>query len=63
MAVLPKSVTLLAVGGISENNIPTYWSAGARGFGIGGEIYRAGDSVEQVAARAAILVDSVKNLS
>jgi 2-dehydro-3-deoxyphosphogalactonate aldolase len=62
MAVLPKSVTLLAVGSISEHNIPAYWSAGARGFGIGGEIYRAGDSVERVAARAASLVESVKNL-
>jgi 2-dehydro-3-deoxyphosphogalactonate aldolase len=30
-----------------------WWAAGARGFGLGGELYRAGQSVADTARKAA----------
>jgi 2-dehydro-3-deoxyphosphogalactonate aldolase len=54
-AVIPESVALLPVGGISVSNIGAYCAAGASGFGIGGSLYRPGDSAEKVGAVAAEL--------
>jgi 2-dehydro-3-deoxyphosphogalactonate aldolase len=47
-AVIPESVALLPVGGISVGNLSAYRAAGASGFGIGGSLYRSGVSAEQV---------------
>jgi 2-dehydro-3-deoxyphosphogalactonate aldolase len=54
-AVIPDSVALLPVGGISAANIAAYCAAGASGFGIGGSLYRPGDSAEKVGSVAAEL--------
>ena len=52
-AVLPRNLPLLPVGGISSANMPTYWQAGASGFGIGSALYAPGRSAEAVAQAAA----------
>jgi 2-dehydro-3-deoxyphosphogalactonate aldolase len=39
-----------------------WWTAGARAFGLGGELYRAGQSIEDTAAKAAKVVQAVKAL-
>ena len=44
-AVLPTSVPLLPVGGITPDNMAAYRQAGASGFGIGSALYQSGQSV------------------
>jgi 2-dehydro-3-deoxyphosphogalactonate aldolase len=43
-AVLPKDVPVLAVGGILPDNMRPWLEAGANGFGLGGGIYKPGQS-------------------
>ncbi|GAB2504802.1 2-dehydro-3-deoxy-6-phosphogalactonate aldolase [Microbulbifer agarilyticus] len=59
-AVVPKEVLTLAVGGITDTNMEEYWKAGARGFGLGSNIYAAGDNASQIADKARIMVDAAK---
>lgn len=51
-AVLPKDVPILAVGGILPDNMRPWLQAGADGFGLGGGIYRPGQSPEETEAKA-----------
>lgn len=55
-AVLPPEVPLLAVGGISADNMTPWLAAGAAGFGIGSSLYRPGRDAAQVGAEAARFV-------
>lgn len=55
-AVLPKDVPLFAVGGVSTANMADWRAAGADGFGIGGSIYKPGDSANDVGQKATALV-------
>ena len=52
-AVLPSDVTVVAVGGVGAANTSEWRLAGAKAFGIGGELYRPGQSVTETAGRAA----------
>ena len=52
-AVLPRPVSLYAVGGITTANLVDYAGGGWSGFGLGGELYRPGQSVADTAVRAA----------
>lgn len=52
-AVLPKSIPVLPVGGITPANMKEYWEAGASGFGLGSALYKAGDGAAKVAQAAA----------
>lgn len=52
LAVLPKDVPVLAVGGISPDNMGPYLAAGARGFGLGSGLFSPGRSATEVAERA-----------
>jgi 2-dehydro-3-deoxyphosphogalactonate aldolase len=52
MAVLPPAIPVLAVGGVSDENMSDYWRAGAKGFGIGSALYKPGRSAVDVAAAA-----------
>jgi 2-dehydro-3-deoxyphosphogalactonate aldolase len=61
-AVLPREFPILPVGGISQENLGTWWKAGARGFGIGSALYRPGDDPGVVAERARALVAAVRSL-
>jgi 2-dehydro-3-deoxyphosphogalactonate aldolase len=51
-AVLPPTMRVLPVGGISPDNIAVWHKAGAAGFGIGSALYSPGLVPEDVAARA-----------
>lgn len=51
-AVLPKSVPLLVVGGVTPEKMAGYFNAGASGFGLGGAVYKPGQSPAEVAAQA-----------
>ncbi|USI74044.1 2-dehydro-3-deoxy-6-phosphogalactonate aldolase [Sphingomonas morindae] len=54
--VLPKTVRLWAVGGTGADNIGQWLKAGAEGIGVGGALYKPGDTPALVAERAAALV-------
>ena len=55
-AVLPSATRVLVVGGVNPGNMRAFLDAGADGFGVGGALYRPGDSPEQVAAKARALI-------
>lgn len=61
-AVLPASAVLWAVGGAGPDNMADWWAAGARAFGLGGELYRAGQSLADTAAKAARAVGVARTL-
>lgn len=56
-AVIPKSVRLIPVGGISPDNITAYWEAGASGFGLGSALFKPGMAHAAIAERAEAFVD------
>lgn len=51
-AVLPKGVPLIVVGGVTPDSMAAYRAAGADGFGLGGGLYRPGQSAKETAAKA-----------
>jgi 2-dehydro-3-deoxyphosphogalactonate aldolase len=51
-AVLPPSVPVLAVGGVTPENLRDYLQAGCAGAGLGGDLYRAGQNVETTRVQA-----------
>jgi 2-dehydro-3-deoxyphosphogalactonate aldolase len=51
-AVLPTSMRLLPVGGITPDNMASYRHAGASGFGIGSALYKPGMTANQVRVQA-----------
>lgn len=51
-AVVPATVPLLPVGGITFENMGAYRSAGASGFGIGSALYQPGMAASEVADNA-----------
>jgi 2-dehydro-3-deoxyphosphogalactonate aldolase len=55
-AILPRSVPLLAVGGVDAANIPTWLKAGIAGFGIGSSLYRPGMTAAAAGAKAREMV-------
>jgi 2-dehydro-3-deoxyphosphogalactonate aldolase len=55
-AVLPRSVPLIVVGGVSPDKMAAYRAAGAEGFGLGSALYAPGRSPGEVAERAAEFV-------
>jgi 2-dehydro-3-deoxyphosphogalactonate aldolase len=56
--VLPHDIAIWAVGGTDASNIADWIAAGAKGIGVGGALYRTGDSAQTVHDRAKILVKS-----
>ncbi|HZH28038.1 MAG TPA: 2-dehydro-3-deoxy-6-phosphogalactonate aldolase [Azospirillaceae bacterium] len=57
-AVLPPDVPVLPVGGVTPEGIARWRAAGARGFGIGGALYKPGDTADAVAVRARRFVEA-----
>ncbi|MDG2284851.1 MAG: 2-dehydro-3-deoxy-6-phosphogalactonate aldolase [Alphaproteobacteria bacterium] len=51
-AVLPKSMPVLPVGGISPDKMSGYFDAGANGFGLGSALYKPGMSAGEVVGNA-----------
>ena len=52
LAVLPKHVPILIVGGVTPAKMRDYLAAGAGGFGLGSGLYSPGRSAADVAERA-----------
>ena len=59
-AVLPKSLPVFAVGGISASNMWDWMAAGAAGLGIGGALYAPGDTPRTVARKASEMIASFR---
>jgi len=59
-AVLPRSLRVLPVGGISPDNMVAWRSAGADGFGIGSTLYRPGFTPDDVATQANRFIAALK---
>ena len=55
-AVLPKEVPVFAVGGVTPENLNIWLKAGCAGAGLGSDLYRAGQTVDRSAKRAAAFV-------
>jgi len=61
-AVLPADITVWAVSGVGAPDFADWWAAGARAFGLGGELYRAGQSVAETAEKARRVVAAIGDL-
>jgi 2-dehydro-3-deoxyphosphogalactonate aldolase len=61
-AVLPRSTVVWAVGGVGADNLAAWRKAGAKAFGIGGEVYKPGQSVQETLRKAAELVGAARVL-
>lgn len=59
--VLPDGTRIFAVGGIGPDTIAQWRRAGAHGFGIGGEIYRPGQTARQIARQAGAIVAAYRS--
>ncbi len=55
-AVLPASVPVFAVGGVTPENLAQWIEAGCAGAGLGSDLYRAGQPVTRTAEQAAAFV-------
>jgi len=60
LAVIPKEVPVLAVGGINPDNMQPWLAAGASGFGLGSGLYKPGQSAVDTLAKARAYVAGVK---
>ena len=61
-AVLPRTVALLPVGGITPERMAAYVAAGANGFGLGSALYRPGYDAAAVGANARAFVSAWRAL-
>ena len=59
-AVLPPEAVVAPVGGVGPEQMADWWAAGARAFGIGGEIYRPGDTPGVVRDKARALAAALR---
>jgi 2-dehydro-3-deoxyphosphogalactonate aldolase len=57
-AVFPPETLFIPVGGITPENLASYWDAGAHGFGLGSALYKPGMRVEDVSSRARAFIDA-----
>ncbi|NKB52861.1 MAG: 2-dehydro-3-deoxy-6-phosphogalactonate aldolase [Rhizobiaceae bacterium] len=55
-AVLPETISVLAVGGVSIPTIGEWLKAGSDGFGIGSNIYKVGWNAQKIGQEAAAFV-------
>lgn len=62
LEVLPKDATVLAVGGAKPELMADWWAAGVRGFGMGGDLYRAGYTPDKVHELAVVAVAAARAL-
>jgi 2-dehydro-3-deoxyphosphogalactonate aldolase len=59
-AVLPNDVPFLVVGGVTPESVPGWMEAGADGFGLGGGLYKPGQSPEETLVKARAYVEAVR---
>jgi len=58
--VLPKDAVVQPVGGVKPDGMKDWWAAGARGFGMGGDLYKPGFTADDVHRRAVAAVTAVR---
>lgn len=58
--VIPKHIPMFMVGGINAENMIDYWTAGAKGFGMGESLYTPDRSIAEIKQRAASMVSALK---
>lgn len=56
LAVLPKGIRLLPVGGVAPDTMAPWRAAGAAGFGLGSALYKPGMTAAEVGANARAFV-------
>jgi 2-dehydro-3-deoxyphosphogalactonate aldolase len=61
-AVIPASVPIMPVGGVTPETMAPYLEAGANGFGLGSALYRPGDSAARVREKAAAFAAAWRRL-
>ncbi|WPU22739.1 2-dehydro-3-deoxy-6-phosphogalactonate aldolase [Cedecea neteri] len=59
-AVLPPETPMLAVGGITPDNLPLYLDAGCQGAGLGSDLYRAGQDVKVTRQQGRRFMDALR---
>lgn len=52
LAVIPRDVPMVIVGGVKPDNMQAWLDAGASGFGLGGGLYKLGQSAAETAEKA-----------
>ncbi|VFR16333.1 2-dehydro-3-deoxyphosphogalactonate aldolase [plant metagenome] len=57
-AVMPASIRLVPVGGITPGNLEAFVKAGASGFGLGSALYKPGQDGRQVGAQARAFIQA-----
>jgi len=60
LAILPKGVTVLIVGGIKPDNMRPWMDAGATGFGLGSGLYKPGQPPSETLDKARAYVAGVR---
>jgi len=60
LAVIPRKVPILAVGGIKPDNMRPWLDAGVSGFGLGGGLYQPGQSPEETLRKARAYVKGLQ---
>ncbi len=60
--VLPKDAVVQPVGGVGPDQLADWWAAGARGFGMGGDLYKPGFTPDEVHRRAVAAVAAMRAL-
>jgi 2-dehydro-3-deoxyphosphogalactonate aldolase len=59
MAVIPKDVPMIVVGGVKPDNMQPWIDAGAAGFGLGSGLYKPGQSAAETLDKARAYVAGV----
>lgn len=60
LAVIPRDVPIMIVGGIGPDNMRPWLDAGATGFGLGGGLYKPGQSAADTLDKARACVAGLK---
>lgn len=60
--VLPGEVSIMPVGGVAPAQFADWWAAGARGFGMGRDLYKPGRPLQDIAERGRAAVAAVRAL-
>lgn len=60
LAVLPRDIPVLAVGGIRPDNMRPWLEAGAAGFGLGSGLYKPGQSPAETLEKARAYVEGLR---
>ena len=61
LAVLPKGLPVLAVGGVTPDTMKPWLEAGAAGFGLGGGLYKPGQSAADTLDKAKAYVAGLRS--